>query len=258
MENGMLAGKTGLVFGVANRRSIAWAIAQAWAAQGARLIFSYAGDRIRDNVEELAASLGGEVLVAPCDVSKDEDIRSFFEFVNSKTDRVDMILHSIAFAPKEALDGEFLNTSRDAFLMAQNISVYSLVALTRAASPLLTEGSSVITLSFYGAAKVFPNYNVMGVAKAALEASVRYLAYELGPRQVRVNAISAGPVNTLAARGIAKFSELLRVYSERAPLGRTCELEEIGQTGVFLASSASSGITGQTLYVDGGYEITGC
>lgn len=257
MQNGLLAGKTGIVFGVANHRSIAWAIAKAWSDAGARIIFGYAGDRLRPKVEELAASLGGESLLAPCDVANDDEIRTFFDYVRTKAERVDMLLHSIAYAPREALEGRFIDTSRDAFLTAHNISAYSLVALAREAAPLLSEGGSIVTLSFYGAEKVFPNYNVMGVAKASLEASVRYLAADLGPRGVRVNAISAGPVNTLAARGIARFSELLRVYGERAPLGRTCELEEIGQTGLFLASPASTGITGQTIYVDGGYEIMG-
>ncbi len=257
MTNGILSGKTALVFGVANRRSIAWAIAQEWAGAGARIIFSYQGERIKSNVEELAASLGGEVLVAPCDVAHDDDIHRFFEFVKSKTDRVDMVLHSIAYAPKEALEGSFVNTSRDAFLMAQNISVYSLIALVREATPLMTEGGSIITLSFYGAQKVFLNYNVMGVAKASLEATVRYLAHGLGPQKIRVNAISAGPVNTLAARGISGFNEMLKLYDRRAPLGRSCELEEIGKTGLFLASDGAGAITGQTLFVDGGYEIMG-
>jgi enoyl-[acyl-carrier protein] reductase I len=257
MATGTLQGKTGVVFGVANKRSIAWAIAEAWAQAGANLIFGYQGERLKENVEELASSLGGEHLVAACDVAHDDEIRRFFDFVRSTTPRIDMLLHSVAFAPREALEGSFLNTTRDAFLTAHNISAYSLVALSREAAPFFADGGAILTLSFYGAQKVFPRYNVMGVAKAALEATVRYLAYDLGPKGIRVNAISAGPVNTLAARGISGFPELLRKYAEIAPLGRSCELDEIGKTGLFLATEGASGITGQTLYVDGGFEIMG-
>lgn len=253
----LLEGKIGIVFGVANRRSIAWAIAEAWAAAGARLIFSYQGERLKESVEELAASLGPEPWVAPCDVSSDEEIARFFDYVRSKTSKVDLLLHSIAFAPREALSGAFVDTSRSAFLTAHEISVYSLVALAKGAIPLFTEGGSIITLSFYGAQKVFPRYNVMGVAKAALESAVRYLAYDLGPKRIRVNAISAGPVNTLAARGISGFTEMLKRYAELAPLGRSCEPDEIASTALFLASEWSKAITGQTIYVDGGYEIMG-
>jgi len=252
-----LEGKTGLVFGVANKRSIAWGIAQAWAQAGARLIFNYQGERLKENVEELAATFGPETPVFPCDVSRDEDIAKFFDFVKSKSPRVDLLLHSVAFAPKEALEGNFLNTSREAFRVAHDISAYSLVALTRAATPLMTNGGSVVTMSYYGAEKVVPHYNVMGVAKAALEASVRYLAYDLGPRKIRVNAISAGPVNTLAARGISGFSAMLTHYEQHAPLKRNITLEELGSMGVFLASDGGAGVTGQTLYVDSGYSVMG-
>ncbi|NDD56947.1 MAG: enoyl-ACP reductase [Verrucomicrobia bacterium] len=252
-----LEGKTGLVFGVANKRSIAWGIAQAWAQAGARLIFNYQGERLKENVEELAATFGPETPVFPCDVSRDEDIAKFFDFVKSKSPRVDLLLHSVAFAPKEALEGNFLNTSREAFRVAHDISAYSLVAVTRAATPLMTNGGSVVTMSYYGAEKVVPHYNVMGVAKAALEASVRYLAYDLGPKKIRVNAISAGPVNTLAARGISGFSAMLTHYEQHAPLKRNITLEELGSMGVFLASDGGAGVTGQTLYVDSGYSVMG-
>ena len=252
-----LEGKTGLVFGVANKRSIAWGIAQAWAQAGARLIFNYQGERLKENVEELAATFGPATPVFPCDVSRDEDIAKFFDFVKSKSPRVDLLLHSVAFAPKEALEGNFLNTSREAFRVAHDISAYSLVAVARAATPLMTNGGSVVTMSYYGAEKVVPHYNVMGVAKAALEASVRYLAYDLGPRKIRVNAISAGPVNTLAARGISGFSAMLTHYEQHAPLKRNITLEELGSMGVFLASDGGAGVTGQTLYVDSGYSVMG-
>jgi enoyl-[acyl-carrier protein] reductase I len=257
MMNKMLTGKTAVVFGVANRRSIAWAIAEALANAGAKIIFSYQGERLEQNVRELAASLDNDPWVAPCDVTSDEQIHEFFNFVRSKTSRIDVLLHSIAYAPREALDGLFLDTTRDAFHVAMDVSVYSLVALAREAAQLFVEGGSVITMSFYGAQKVFPHYNVMGVAKAALESTVRYLAYDLGPRKVRVNAISAGPVNTLAARGISGFTQMLNRYAELAPMGRSCTQEEIAQTALFLASDGASAITGQTIFVDGGYEIMG-
>ena len=257
MTTGTLAGKTGLVFGVANKRSIAWGIAQAWAAAGAKLIFSYQGERIKSNVEELTGELGQDVPFYPCDVSRDEEITEFFKSVRTHTDRVDFVLHSVAFAPKEALADEFVTTSREAFRIAHDISAYSLVALAREAAPLMTGGGSIVAMTYYGAAKVIPRYNVMGVAKASLEASARYLAYDLGKKKIRVNCISAGPVNTLAARGIAGFTEMLKHYEQRAPMGRTCTLEELGAMGVFLASDGAASITGQTLYVDGGYEIIG-
>lgn len=257
MSEGILSGRVGVVFGVANKRSIAWAIAQAWAAAGARLIFNYQGERVKEAVEELASACGPDVPVAQCDVGRDEEIATFFDFVRSKTDRVDLVLHSVAFAPKEALDGRFIDTTRRAFTVAHDISAYSLVALTRAAAPLMTQGGSVVTLSYYGAEKVVPHYNVMGVAKAALEASVRYLSYDLGPQRIRVNAISAGPVNTLAARGISGFMEMYKHYEAFAPLRRNVTLDEVGQTGLFLASDAAGGITGQTIYVDSGYSVMG-
>ena len=250
-----LAGKTGVVFGVANKRSIAWAIAKAWAEAGATLIFNYQGERLKRNVEQLAGTFGSDVPLYPCDVGSDEQIDSFFEQVASHTDTLDLMLHSVAYAPKEALEGGFLATSREAFRTSHDISAYSLVALAQRAVPLMSGGGSIIAMSYYGAAKVVPNYNVMGVAKASLEASTRYLAADLGPRQIRVNCISAGPVQTLAARGIANFGTMLNHYREHAPLRRSCDPAELGQTGVFLASDGAAAITGQTLYVDGGYQI---
>ena len=257
MSTRTLEGKIGLVFGVANKRSIAWGIAQAWAAAGAKLIFSYQGERLKANLEELMDDLGQDTPFYPCDVSRDEDIAEFFKNVRTHTDRVDFVLHSVAFAPKEALDNDFLQTSREAFRTAHDISAYSLVALAREAAPLMTNGGSIIAMTYYGAEKVIPKYNVMGVAKAALEASTRYLAYDLGKQKVRVNCISAGPVNTLAARGISGFTLMMKHYEQRAPLGRSCSTEELGAMGVFLASDGAASITGQVLYVDGGYQIIG-
>jgi enoyl-[acyl-carrier protein] reductase I len=253
----LLNGKTGIVFGVANKRSIAWTIAQAWAQAGARLAFTYQGDRVKDNVEELAGTFGADTLILPCDVTKDEDIAAVFEAVKEKLGKLDLMLHSVAFAPKDALEGEFVNTSREAFRIAHDVSAYSLVALSRAAAPLMPDGGSIIAMSYYGAEKVVPHYNVMGVAKASLEASTRYLAYDLGPKKIRVNCISAGPVNTLAARGISGFSHMLKHYEAHAPLKRNLLPEELGATGLFLASDGAGAITGQVIYVDCGYQIMG-
>jgi enoyl-[acyl-carrier protein] reductase I len=196
-------------------------------------------------------------MILPCDVTKDEDIARVFSEVGAKFGKLNLLLHSVAYAPKEALEGEFLNTSREAFRVAHDVSAYSLVALARAAEPLMTDGGSIIGMSYYGAEKVVPHYNVMGVAKAALEASTRYLAYDLGPKKIRVNCISAGPVQTLAARGISGFSEMMKVYEAKAPLKRSCSTDELGATGAFLASDGAASITGQILYVDGGYQIMG-
>lgn len=252
-----LDGKIGLVFGVANKRSIAWSIAQAWAAAGAKLIFNYQGERIKDYVEELVTELAPNTPFFPCDVSNDESIAEFFKNVRKSTDRVDLMLHSIAFAPKESMEGDFVSTTREAYRMAHDISAYSLVALSREAAPLMTNGGSVVAMSYYGSEKVVPHYNVMGVAKASLEASARYLAYDLGPKKIRVNCISAGPANTLAARGISGFTHMYKYAAENNPLGRNQEPSELGATGVFLASDGAAAITGQTIYVDGGYEIMG-
>src|ERR1700755_661407 len=252
-----LSGKQGIIFGVANKRSIAWAIAQAWHKAGAKLAFTYQGERLKDNVEELAGTFGSDTLLMPCDVTKDEDIANVFKTVGEKFGKLNLLLHSVAFAPKDALEGEFVNTSREAFRVAHDVSAYSLVALSRAAAPLMTEGGSIVGMTYYGSEKVVPHYNVMGVAKASLEASTRYLAYDLGPKRIRVNCISAGPVNTLAARGISGFMSMLKHYQERAPLRRSCEPAELGAPGVFLASDGAAGITGQVIYVDGGYQVMG-
>ncbi len=257
MTQQVLAGKIGVVFGVANKRSIAWAIAKAWSAAGARLIFNYQGERLKENVEELTGEFGEKTPLFACDVSSDEQITAFFESVRGQTDRLDLMLHSLAFAPKEALEGDFLSTTREAFRTAHDISAYSLVALAREAAPLMINGGSILAMTYYGSEKVVPHYNVMGVAKASLEASTRYLAYDLGPKKIRVNCISAGPVNTLAARGIAGFTLMLKHYQERAPLKRSCDPAELGETGVFLASDGAAAITGQVIYVDGGYQIMG-
>jgi enoyl-[acyl-carrier protein] reductase I len=253
----LLDGKTGIVFGVANKRSIAWAIAQAWAREGAKLAFTYQGERLKENVAELAGTFGPDTLILPCDVTKDDEIAAVFKTVGEKFGKLNLLLHSVAYAPKEALEGEFVNTSREAFRMAHDVSAYSLVALARAAAPMMTEGGSIVAMSYYGAEKVVPHYNVMGVAKAALEASTRYLAYDLGPKKIRANCISAGPVNTLAARGIAGFMAMLKHYEDRSPLKRNIVPDELGATGVFLASDGAAAITGQTLYVDCGYQIMG-
>jgi enoyl-[acyl-carrier protein] reductase I len=253
----LLDGKTGIVFGVANKRSIAWAIAQAWAREGAKLAFTYQGERLKENVEELAGTFGADTLILPCDVTKDEDIATVFKAVGEKFGKLNLLLHSVAYAPKEALEGEFVNTTREAYRVAHDVSAYSLVALARGAAPLMTDGGSIVAMSYYGAEKVVPHYNVMGVAKASLEASTRYLAYDLGPKKIRVNCISAGPVNTLAARGIAGFSDMLKHYEAHAPLKRNVTPDELGATGAFLASDGAAAITGQVLYVDAGYQIMG-
>src|SRR5436305_3214520 len=254
----LLEGKTGIVFGVANKRSIAWAIAQALAREGMRLAFTYQGERLKESVEALSATIPGSPLLE-CDVTKDDAITSVFNQVGEEFGRLDTLVHSVAFAPREDLENEFTNTSREGFKTAHDISAYSLVGLTRAALPHFEKsgGGSVVALTYYGAVKAVEGYNVMGVAKASLEASVRYLAANLGPKNVRVNAISAGPVNTLAARGIKGFTGMLKHHAERAPLRRNVELEEIANAALFLISSMSAGITGEVMFVDGGYNIIG-
>lgn len=253
----LLDGKFGIVFGVANQRSIAWAIAQAWAREGAKLAFTYQGDRVRDTVEELAKTFGTDTPALPCDVTRDQDIENVFAEVARRFGKLHLLLHSIAFAPKAALEGPFINTTRDAFRIAHDVSAYSLVALARAAAPLMTEGGSILTMSYIGSERVIPYYNVMGAAKASLEACVRYLGYELGPRKIRVNCISAGPVSTVAARGIAGFGRILKHYEAKAPLKRNVLPEELGSVGLFLASDGAAAITGQVIYVDCGYQIMG-
>ena len=252
-----LDGKLGIVFGVANKRSIAWAIAQAWHRAGARLAFTYQGERLKENVEELAGTFGADTLLMECDVTKDDHLSRVFDELGKRFGKLHLMLHSVAFAPKDALEGEFVNTSREAFRIAHDVSAYSLVALARGAAPLMTEGGSVVAMTYYGSEKVVPHYNVMGVAKASLEASARYLAYDLGAKKIRVNCISAGPVNTLAARGIAGFTEMFKHYEAHAPLKRNVLPDELGATGVFLASDGAAAITGQVIYVDCGYQIMG-
>jgi len=252
----LLEGRRGLVVGVANKRSIAWAIAQALAGAGMRLALTYQGERLRDNVLELAATLP-DTLVYPCDVTSDAQIAAVFDALGREFGVLDTLVHSVAYAPREELEGAFVATSREGFRIAHDVSVYSLVALTRAALPLLEKSGqgSVIAMTYYGSEKVAANYNVMGVAKAALESAVRYLAADLGPKGIRVNAISAGPVNTLAARGVRGFTQILQHHAEKAPLRRNVEPREIGDAALFLASPLASGITGAVLFVDCGYNI---
>ncbi len=251
-----LEGHTAVVFGVANKRSIAWAIAQRLQAAGARLAITYQNERLAEEAKDLITALPGAEAFQ-CDVSKDEEIDQLFAELKARYEKLHILVHSIAFAPADELKGEFLSTTREGFRIAHDVSVYSLIALTRAAAPLMTDGGSVITMTYYGSEKVVPHYNVMGVAKAALEATVRYLAHDLGRRRVRVNAISAGPIKTLAARGIAGLSDMLKAHAERAPLGRNVDVNEVAETAVFLASEASSGVTGEVIYVDCGYNIMG-
>jgi enoyl-[acyl-carrier protein] reductase I len=252
----MLEGKNGIVFGVANKRSIAWACAQALAGAGAHLAFTYQGERLRENVEELAATLGEPVL-SQCDVQKPEEIEETFRTVGERFGRLDFLVHSLAYAPREALENEFVETSLEAFQTALDISAYSLAALARAARPLMTEGGSIVSMTYYGAEKVVSGYNVMGVAKAALEASTRYLAADLGPHNIRVNTISAGPINTLAARGVSNLSSMLRHHAEHAPLKRNVEAREVGNVALFLCGPLSTAVTGEVLHVDCGYNIMG-
>lgn len=251
-----MQGCTAVVFGVANKRSIAWAIAQHLQQAGARLAITYQNERLEQEARDLIAALpGAEAFM--CDVSQDAQIDRLFGELKSRYGKLHAMVHSIAFAPAEELKGEFVATTREGFRIALDISVYSLVALARAAAPLMEDGGSILTLTYFGSEKVVPRYNVMGVAKAALEASVRYLAFDLGPRRVRVNAISAGPIKTLAARGISGFGDMLKSHADRAPLKRNVELHEVAETAVFLASEASSGITGEVIHVDCGYNIMG-
>lgn len=252
----MLKDKIGLILGVANKRSIAWACAESCLEAGARLAFTYQGERLQRNVEKLTDGID-DALVVPCDVTNQDEVDAAFATIKDKYGRLDFVIHSIAFAPREALEGEFLDTSRDAFLTALEISAYSLTQVARAAKPLMTDGGSIVTMSYYGADKVVQNYNVMGVAKSALESSTRYLASDLGQHGIRVNAISAGPINTLSARGVKNLVGIFKHVEERAPLKRNVEASEVGSTALFLVSDLSSGITGETIYVDCGYNIMG-
>lgn len=255
----LLEGRTGIIFGVANKRSIAWGIAQALSDAGMRLAFTYQGERLRESVEELVTPLPGSLLY-PCDVTVDGEIESVFERLAAESGgKLDTLVHSVAFAPREDLERDFLLTSREGFRISHDVSAYSLVAMSRAAAPLLetSDIGSILALTYYGSEKVAPGYNIMGVAKASLEASIRYLASELGPKGVRVNAISAGPVNTLAARGVKGFTGMMKHHAEHAPLRRNVELREIGDTALFLSSKMGTGITGEIVFVDGGFHIMG-
>ena len=253
-----LSGTHGLIVGVANKRSISWAIAQATGAAGARLALTYQGERLEENVRELSETLESP-LIMPLDVANDQQITDVAAAVDKAFGGLDFLVHGAAFAPREALSGRFVQTPRDAFHVSLDVSAYSLVALTRAVVPLMGRrgGGSVLTLTYLGSQRVFTNYNVMGVAKAALEASVRYLAADLGPKNIRVNAISAGPIKTLAASGISGFSSILQVYRERAPLRRNVEASEVADTATFLLSPASRGITGEIVMVDAGFHVAG-
>lgn len=253
-----LAGKTFVVMGVANKRSIAWGIARSLHQAGARLIFTYAGERLEKSVTELADLLkGSDSLVLPCDVTSDEEIVKCFKEIKERVGIIHGIAHCIAFANKEELSGEYLNVTRDGFLLAQNISSYSLTAVAKEARTLMTDGGSIVTLTYLGGERVMPNYNVMGVAKASLDASVKYLAADLGKDGIRVNSISAGPIRTLSAKGISDFNAVLNIIEERAPLRRTTTPEEVGDTAVFLFSDMARGITGENIHVDSGYHILG-
>lgn len=251
-----LQGRTAVVFGVANKRSIAWAIAQKLHAAGAKVAIGYQNERLREEAESMIKDIPGSEAFQ-CDVSKDEDIEAAFAGLKERHGKLDTLVHSIGFAPAEELHNDFLFTSREGFRIAHDVSVYSLIALSRAATPLMTTGGSITTLTYYGSQKVVPRYNVMGVAKAALEASVRYLAADLGKHNIRVNAVSAGPIKTLAARGIGGLGEMLSAHKERAPLGRNTQQSEVGDAALFLASDMGAGITGEVLYVDAGYNIMG-
>ncbi|CAJ1001837.1 MULTISPECIES: enoyl-ACP reductase FabI [Brevibacillus] len=253
--NTLLQDKNFVIMGVANHRSIAWGIAQSLHKAGANLIFTYQGERLRENVAQLAQSLGGEPILINCDVTKDEEVEAAFAQIKEKVGVIHGLAHCIAFAKTEELEGEFVNTSRDGYALAQDISAYSLVAVTRAARPLMTEGGSIVTLTYLGGERVVANYNVMGVAKAALDACVRYLASDLGKDNIRVNAISAGPIRTLAAKGVRNFNSMLKEIEEKAPLRRTVDQSEVGDTALFLFSHLSRGITGEIIHVDAGYNI---
>jgi enoyl-[acyl-carrier protein] reductase I len=253
-----LSGKHGLIVGVANKRSIAWAIAKATARDGARLAITYQGDRFAENVRELAAELDRPLLL-PCDVTDDDQVAEVFGAIDREFGGLDFVLHGAAFAPRDELSRPFVQTSREGFRVALDISAYSLISLARGAAPLMAKrgGGSILTLTYLGSQRVFTNYNVMGVAKAALEATMRYLAADLGPQNIRVNAISAGPIKTLAASGISGFSGILQVYRERSPLRRNVDADEVGETGRFLLGDESRAITGEIVMVDAGFHAMG-
>lgn len=253
---GLLDGKKALVFGVANNKSIAYAIAKNFIEQGAEVAFSYAGEKLLGRVEKVSEELGGKFLV-PCDVTKDSEIEACMNTVAEKWGKFDILVHSVAFAPSDALKDRYVDTRREDFALALDISAYSLVALARYAEPLLNENASIICMTYLGSERVIKNYNVMGVAKAALEASTRYLAADLGEKKIRVNAISAGPIKTLAAAGISDFKKIFNHIAENAPLRDNCTQEDVGKTAVYLASDLSSAVTGEVIHVDNGYSIIG-
>lgn len=252
----LLAGKTALVLGVANKWSLAYAIARAFRREGARVALTYQGERQRATVEELGAELGAEQ-VLPCDVTQDEELERLAASLGASFPRLDVVVHSIAFANREDLSRPFVETSRSGYLLAQEVSAYSLVAVARTVAPLMSQGGSILTLTYLGATRVVPNYNVMGVAKAALEAAVRYLASDLGPANIRVNAISAGPVKTTSARGVKDFTKVLDGVAQRAPLRRNTDPAEVADTAVFLASDLGRGVTGNIIFVDAGFQVMG-
>jgi enoyl-[acyl-carrier protein] reductase I len=252
----LLEGQRGLVLGVANKRSIAWGIARAAQREGARLALTYQGERLERNVRQLAEELEDPLLL-PCDVTRDEDLKGVAEGVRREFGTLDFVVHAVAFALREELDGAFVDTSREGYRVAQDISSYSLTALARETAPLMEGGGSIVTLSYLGGERVVPHYNVMGVAKAALEMSVRYLAADLGPRGIRVNAISAGPIKTLAAAGVHGLSKMLEYHRTHAPLRKNTEQDEVGDTALFLLSSLARGVTGEVIHVDGGFHVMG-
>ncbi|GAB6460991.1 enoyl-[acyl-carrier-protein] reductase FabI [Bacillus cereus] len=255
---GLLTNKTYVVMGVANHRSIAWGIAQSLHEHGAKLVFTYQGERLREGVEKLVATLDGqESLLVSCDVTSDEDVKKAFETIGKEVGVIHGVAHCIAFANKEDLQGEFIDTSRQGYHLAQDISSYSLVAVAREAKPFMTEGGSIVTLTYLGGERVVKNYNLMGVAKAALDANVKYLANDLGKDNIRVNAVSAGPIRTLAAKGVGGFNDILRQIEENAPLRRTVDQREVGDSAMFLLSDLSRGVTGEILHVDAGHNILG-
>ena len=251
-----LKGRTAIVFGVANKRSIAWGIAQKLNEAGARLLITYQNDRLKLEAEDMIKELPGADAYQ-CDVSQDAEIDRLFATLKEKHGKLDILVHSVAYAPPDAMHNDFLQTTREAFRIAHDVSVYSLIAVSRGAMPLMTEGGSIMTMTYYAAEKVVPHYNVMAMAKASLESAVRYLAWDLGPKNIRVNAISAGPIKTLAARGIGALGDMLKAHAERAPLHRNVDQLEVGGTALYLASDLASAVTGETIYVDCGYNIMG-